>query len=535
MSQKGGMVMSIKDDSGPHIEAEIATKIVAVAHWIQPHENAIKLPHGLYVAANNSVTVDEPSTTIEFYLHRIPRHEPKLHVMGDLYLICRAKIGSLIQELDDRIRADTQHDVGGAVQYFGRDGKSRGRRVTIGYLLDILKEKAEILIDFAPFVIEAMNKHYERERALRVLEGLEDMTLPQQGFVPHQNAEPRIVSNCSKLSPSHIFAHLNEKHREESLQEEQRRDSQFARQAIETAVADSDPEGPRRAAFANFESVRDKSGSGGLSGCRDMSYFSDKNVSSRYDPALQTPAYKPYDSGYVSGATIEQLGDYNKLASEKESMAADRRDVEPSNTASQAPLPQLRSQMTTSPTLEFQQLTNEVWAGYGCNRHVSDGGNQRRGDESFDWDALIEHYPASASYLDGSSDDAFSWEIASGQTRRTQLFPTSTQCDNSREHAEIDNSYFSYGVSQLCYEEQAHIEDHGDNQEESDSVPDEETVLRKRAHAMALLEGTDEDASEIANKWGEGKARRLSAWNKVPGGPEEDLKNTEKGIFHGIP
>jgi hypothetical protein len=476
--------------------------------------------------------VDKPSTTIEFYLHRIPLRDPKLHVLGDLYLICRAKIGSLIQELDDKIRADNQHNVEKAVHYFGLDGRSRGRRVTIGCLLSVLKEKAEILIDFAPFVIEAMNKHYERERALRVLEGLEDMALPQLGFVPHQNAEPRIVSYCSKLSPFHIFAHLNEKHRVESLQEEQRHHSQLVRQAIETAIDDSDPEAPRRAAFANFESVRDKNGTGGLCGCRDMSYFSDRNVSSRYDPTLQATAYKPYDSGYVSGATIEQLEEYSKLASEMEDIAADQRVNGPSHTASQRLLPQLGSHMVTSPTMQFQQLTNDVWAGYGCDRHVANGDNQSTDDKPFDWDALIERYPASASRHDGNSDDAFSWERALGQTRQTQLFPTFTQHDSSCENAETGNSCFSCEVSQLGYEEQAHAEDHGGNQE-SDSVPDEETVLRKRQHTMALLEGTDEDANEIVNSWNERKARRLSAWIKAPREPGEDLKNTKKGFFKG--
>jgi hypothetical protein len=51
------MVLPIEDESGPDIEAEIATEIVFVAHWIQRHECAMKLPQGLYVAVSNGSTV----------------------------------------------------------------------------------------------------------------------------------------------------------------------------------------------------------------------------------------------------------------------------------------------------------------------------------------------------------------------------------------------------------------------------------------------------------------------------------------------
>ncbi|KAI9776936.1 MAG: hypothetical protein M1839_009178 [Geoglossum umbratile] len=534
MSRKGGIVLSIKNVSDPLIEAKIATEIVVVAHWIQRHEYAIKLPQGLYVAAQNSaITLDKPSTTIEFYLHRIPLRDPKLHVMGDLYLICRAKIGSLIQELDDKIRADAKRDAEKVVHCFGLDGRSRGQRVTIGCLLGVLREKAENLIDFAPFVIGAMNKHHERERAMRVLEGLEDMVLPNLGFMPHQNAEPRVVGHCSTLSPFHIFAHLNEKHRVESIQEEQRRQSQFAKQTVETVITDSDPEASRRAAFATFESVRDKNGGGGggLSGYRDMSYFSDKSVTSRHEQVLQPPAYKPYDSGYVSGTTIEQLEEYNKLAPEKEDVTEYQRVVELNNAASQ-PLPsQLGSQMTTSPTMQFQQLTDDVWAGYGCDRHVEGEGDQNSGDKPFDWDALVMRYPVVASSHDGNSDDAFSWERTATQNNQAEFFPAFAQIGNSHSNAEIDNSRLSYEVPQQGCEEQAHVEKRGESEGESDSNPDEEAILRKRAHTMALLEGKDRSANAIAAAWDEGMSRKFLTWIHAPREPEEDLQNAKKGFF----
>ncbi|KAH0538764.1 hypothetical protein FGG08_004652 [Glutinoglossum americanum] len=500
----------------PQMEAKIANEVVVFAHWIQRHEHAIKTAQGAYAANhNNTITFDTPSTTVEFYLRRVPGHDPKLYLMGDLYLICQAKIGSMIQELTDKIRADSNHDSEKAVHYSGRDGRSRDRKVTIGCLLDVLKGKAENLIDFGPFVIGAMNKYYERERALRVLEGLEDMAHPRADIKPHQNAESRIVSYCSKLSPFHIFAHLNEKHRGESLKEEQRLQILATKEAMEKPVGDGDHEAPRRAAFAVFEAVRDRANSNELAVCRDVSYFSDKNISSRYDRTPPDLVYKPSDSGYVSGTTKEQLEEYNKLSSEEETV--------PSNTAPRASFPQT-GQMINSPTVQLQTLTEDVWTGYGCGGRVGGVGDQSDMEKSFDWGALIERYPASAS-RDKTPGETFNWERALYRTEQHEVFPRFTE--DTLGNDGDDMSLLGREIS-LC--------DDGDNfrtanryhNQDEDNVCDEETLLRKRAHTMALLEGKDENANAIAAAWDQGKVGiEFLAELYAP----KEKEKTKKGFF----
>jgi hypothetical protein len=448
--------------------------------------------------------------------------------MGDLYLICQAKIGSLIQELADKIRADSNHDLEKAVHYSGDDGRSRGQKLAIGCFLDALKKKAETLIDFAPFVVGAMNKYYERERAMRVLEGFEDMMHPSLGFKPHQNIEPRIVSFCSKLSPSHIFTHLNEKHRGESLTEEERMQRLFPKQAMEKAVVDGEPEGCRRAAFAVFEAVRDGAGSGDLAACRDVSYFSDKNINARHDQVIPGSTHKPSDSGYVSGATKEQLEEYNKLSLETENVTEGKRVFKLDDVASQNLFLHPEFQMINSPTTQLEKLTEDVWAEYGCNRHMEK--NHDSGNKVFDWDALIGRYRASASSQNGPSGNPFSWEEgALGQTEQNQFFPGFDQYDeHTHDNNGIDSGLFSREVSLFAHEDKAQMSGNQDSRDEDDNIPNEEALLRRRAHTMALLEGKDENANAVIAAWDEGGAKMEFLASIYA--PREN-KGAKKGFF----
>ncbi|KAH0559697.1 hypothetical protein GP486_003782 [Trichoglossum hirsutum] len=498
-------MLSIGDDVSAREEAEIATEILLAAHWIQRHEYAIRTAQDAHATDQDSgIKIDKPSATIEFYLRRVPNNNPRLYLMGDLYLICQAKVGTLIQELADKIRADSSHELEKAVHYSGDDGRSRGQKVAIGYLLDALKKKSETLTNFAPFVIGAMNKYYERERAMRVLEGFENMKLPSLGFQPHQNIEPRILSFCSKLSPLHIFAHLNEKHRGESLKEEEWTQRLYPQQSVEKAVIGGDSEGSRRAAFAVFEAVRDGAGSGDIAECRNVSYFSDRSINARHDKVTPDSVHKPSDSGYVSGATKEQLEEYNKLSLETESMVEGKRVSGLDDAASQNLVSQPECRMVNSPTMQLEKLTEDVWAEYGCNKHVEEDHDLR--DRIFDRDVLIERSPDSASSHNGTSNNPFNWEgRVPGQTEQNQFFPGFDEHDNEYTYRNngIDGSPFSREVGSFIHENKVSIIGHQDSQGEDGNVPDEEALLRRRAHTMALLEGKDENANAVAAAWDE--------------------------------